>query len=91
MASPDGKHLLWYTQKGNVSILEAWLQRWYPRWHRKTPRIFTCYLSDMHGNGLREIWSETIEPHQTLLPEWTPDSKHLSFIYQEQLYLLPID
>ncbi|MCW3100148.1 MAG: hypothetical protein JWL77_5766 [Chthonomonadaceae bacterium] len=90
-ASPDNKHLLWYTGTQRTSLLSAWLHRLLPA-RPVVPRTqLSWFLSDLEGKNMHPILEGGPSRDPSILGGWTPDSKHVSFIYKNQLYLVPVD
>jgi hypothetical protein len=89
--SPDRKHLLWLTSTMKPSARSSWFNSLFAS-RRSTPTVEThFFLSDLSGNNRQPILDDVIRHFGDIDPSWTPDSKHLSFIYQNQLYLVPVD
>ncbi|MCW3100145.1 MAG: hypothetical protein JWL77_5763 [Chthonomonadaceae bacterium] len=89
--SPDRRHLLWNVERLRTSPWNAWLGRVNAKWKIRPTHEKHYFLSDLHGNNMRPVLTNALGGSLTLNPTWTPDSKHLSFIYKDQLYLLPIE
>jgi hypothetical protein len=89
--SPDRKHLLWITVTIKPPVTSTWLNGAFGT-RSPMPNYEThCYLSDLNGNNRRPIMEDVARRFGEVSPSWTPDGKHLSFLYQNQLYLVPID
>ncbi|MCW3100149.1 MAG: hypothetical protein JWL77_5767 [Chthonomonadaceae bacterium] len=89
--SPDRKHLLWLTSTMKPSARSSWFNSLFAS-RRSFPTFEThFFLSDLSGNNRRPILDDVIGHFGDITPSWTPDSQHLGFIFQNQLYLVPID
>ena len=95
-ASSDNRHLLWYTgtqtpagQKRFLGI--EWLQNLFPT--RETAAVVTqgWYLSDRTGKEMHGVFESSSGKIPNFPGCWTPDSKHLSFLYKQRLYLVPME
>jgi hypothetical protein len=92
--SPDGKRILWQTQVKE----QNWMTRMMARFRPSSPRPetvpfrMTWWVSEMSGGQPRAIASE-VRTGSTGFPQmrWTPDSKRLSFVRNNTLYVLPVD
>lgn len=89
-ASPDRRHLLWRVYFTKPPRWRQWLGRFVPRLRSKQETRVGYALSDMQGHNVHPLLN-TLVHEAELYPFWTPDSKHISFIYHDQLYLMPID
>ncbi len=91
LASPDNTHLLWVTGSWKPPLWSQWIHRIIPM-HQVSPfpRI-SYFLSDLHGGNRRPLLEYSLGRSRNMALTWTPDSKHLSFIYKDQLYLVPIN
>ena len=90
-ASPDDKHLLWVAVGTKPSPWVQWLRKIVPAW-KTTAKVPTRYfLSDLRGSGMHPILNNLMGQTWNISPVWTPDSRHLSFIYKEQLYLVAVE
>jgi hypothetical protein len=89
--SPDNRYLLWNVERLRASPWNAWLGRVNAKWKIRPTYEKHYFLSDLHGNNMRPVLTNALGGSLTFNPTWTPDSKHLSFIYKDQLYLLPVE
>jgi len=89
--SPDNRHLLWYTAKLADSRWSKWLARLNPKWNKGATFEPHYFLSDLNGNHMHPALTNIMGGTVNLNPQWTPDSKHVSFVYNNQLYLVPVD
>jgi hypothetical protein len=92
-ASPDNRHLLWSMGmlRQRPSLWVQWLWRLnldLPRPQHDERRFF---LSDLYGDNMHSVLNCPLSGTDDFSPLWTPDSKHLSFIYRDQLYMVPIN
>jgi hypothetical protein len=90
-ASPDNKHLLWAMYTVNPTRWTAWLRRLLPSAQATPEPRVSYFLSDVHGDSMHPILNFFVCEPGGLPPLWMPDSKHLSFLYKEQLYLIEVD
>jgi hypothetical protein len=88
--SPDGKQLLWTVWMLRTPSWMQWFHRWIPAWRSGGAGKNSYFLSDLRGAHMKPVLSFPVGGANSA-PTWTPDSKHLSFIYKQQLYLLPVD
>ena len=91
VASPDNKHLLWVTTTRKPVPMDQWLHRLFPKRTVAFKTSTDYYISDLHGNHRHPIMEGGLNRVPYLAPTWTPDSKHLSFLYNNHLYLVPVD
>jgi hypothetical protein len=89
--SPDRKHLLWLTSTRKPAAGSSWLHGVFALRSSTSTYETHYFLSDLTGNNRRPILDDVIRHFGEITPSWTPDSQHLSFIYQNQLYLVPVD
>jgi len=89
--SPDGKHLLWIANTRRRTSGSSWINGLFAL--RTGGAIYEtrCYISDLSGNHRRPILEDIAGHFGEISPVWTPDSKHLSFVFQNQLYMVPIE
>jgi hypothetical protein len=90
-ASPDNMRLLWVVYTTKPSRWSAWLHRLLPSVQSDPEPKVSYFLSDVHGDAMHPILNFFVCEPGGLPPLWTPDSKHLSFLYKEQLYLIEVD
>ncbi len=89
--SPDGKRLLWTTGSLKNSKVTQLLDRILPHRSRIHPAQMCYFLSDIDGRNRHPIFSDSLLRPRSLALAWTPDSRHLSFIYKDYFYLVPVD
>lgn len=89
--SPDNQHILWATASMKPSLFVQWFGRFLPVTPQKPTIHVSYFLSDMQGNHRHEILDATSGRGWTIIPTWTPDSKHMSFLYKDQLYFVPVE
>lgn len=89
--SPDGTKLLWDTGKQADSFWHDVMRRLSPRAQQEPSMEMHYFISDLNGDHLRPVLTNALGGSRNYSPLWTPDSKHLSFVYKNQLYLLPVD
>lgn len=94
-ASPDGKHLLWSVYREHRSSWWPWLRNRLPDRRSvsalRSPPVQLFFLSDVQGHDMHRLFEHMEFMFDNMAPRWTPDGKHLSFLYKNQLYLLPVD
>ena len=56
-----------------------------------SPVLWRFFVSDLHGDHRHRILTDGIGASEDIDLRWTPDSKHLSFLSHNQLYLVPVD
>lgn len=90
LVSPDNRHIFWITD----GFQPTWTDNLPSSWRSK-PRLGQerrYFLSDLHGENRHPVLLDIAMANgEDLFPEWTPDSKHLSFIKNHQLYLVPVE
>jgi hypothetical protein len=91
IASPDNRHLLWNTFTSKPSPQIQWLRRLHLLRYSIDRNHAHFFISDLYGNHRRPIREDGTDRNLITSPQWTPDSKHLSFIYKDHLYLLPVE
>ena len=92
-ASPDNRYLLWSMRMmpKRPPIWVQWLWRVNPNWFLPNRTEMRYFVSDIHGGDMHSVLNRSLCGTGDFAPLWTPDSKHVSFIYHDQLYLAPID
>ncbi len=97
LLSPTRDRLLW---SGKVELTPGLLKRLYgliPSLKYAQNSDYRWYVSGLHGENIHEIAGYTMHPTPTFTPEpysspqWMPDGRHISFIYRNTLYTLPVD
>ncbi len=103
IASPDNRLLLWSCSTSRHTSLSEWLHRLFSERKIVTVVKTNWFLSDLQGKNMHPILEDVIgndalfqeddgrTDSPTLSFSWTPDSKHLSFLYKRQLYFVPVD
>ncbi|MCW3098423.1 MAG: hypothetical protein JWL77_4041 [Chthonomonadaceae bacterium] len=89
--SPDNKHLLWVVGKQRATPWSDWLGQVNVRWHKDPTFDMHYFVSDLHGNNVHPVLTNVMGGTSNWNPVWTPDSKHLSFLYKDQLYFVPVE
>ncbi len=104
--SPDGKreaYLLQVWRSTPVDKLDRFVQRLLPHRGTHSQSVFVLCLSDANGGHMHELAWEPIpaslqQPQlkPLLLPwphslQFTPDGKHVSFIYKDALWSVPVE
>lgn len=91
--SPQHDRLLWVTYSQNVNFLETIIQRVIPHYNSHTHILIRWQISVLNGKNIRDVVRhEVADPkHDHLsMPQWNPDGKRLSFIYNNALYTTPV-
>ena len=92
--SPDGKKIVWRTE----TILEtAQSDRivslfHYAIFHREGKHRISIQISDLDGSNMKELCGEEMtgnEENGVQTIHWTPDSKRISFWYNQAIYTIP--
>jgi hypothetical protein len=98
--SPSTDRILWIVEKQS-SGLSSWLSRFQWGYNRPYSGDEALYVSQLNGTGMKQIFSAptqrqrrganvTIKVPLTDL-QWLPDGKHISFVYEDSLYIAPVD
>ncbi len=91
IASPDNRHLLWTTYSLKPSRITQWFEQVMPSWAQYPHPRISFYISDLDGSHSHSVMQELWGKEKCTDPQWTPDSKHLCFVYKDQLYFVPVD
>lgn len=94
--SPLGDKLLWMLVTPRPTLLEDLLHRLMPQRPWPSRQHVVWRISRMDGSHIRDIGAyDTFDPEHYadtwIWPQWTPDGRHLSFVKNGSLYLLPAD
>jgi hypothetical protein len=89
--SPDNKHLLWVVGKQRATPWSDWLGQVNVKWRKDPTFDMYFFVSDLHGNNMHPVLTNVMGGTNNWNPVWTPDSKHLSFLYKNQLYFVPVE
>lgn len=96
--SPSGTEILWFERRLRnpwQAKAEEWLatRGWHISWaHWDTGKETILFTSDLQGRNHRDL-GVLPDEEQGFDPEsvqWTPDGKHISFIWDSALYVRPI-
>lgn len=90
-ASPDNRYLLWRVGKQKTSPWITWLKRLHIAWRGEEANETYYLISDVHGGNLHPVCTNPAGITCRCYPAWTPDSRHLSFLYDSKLYLIPVE
>jgi hypothetical protein len=95
-ASPGHDRLLWTVQSNQMPPLTVFTQK-LPKPFKQSAR-YRCrwMVSDLRGRNMRtisefEISSLYYNRPDLISPQWIPDGKHISFEYQNALYMMPVN
>ncbi len=97
--SPDGKTLLWRT---HLRSRFTWAASTLKRLHLHIPfGTHILWLSDAHGSHMRELARESADEPEIMSYDnsdytfysfrWTPNSRNISFIYDNSIWVMPVD
>ncbi len=99
--SPHDRYVFYDLQVEAISPLYKALHRLLPSWKAPSAPRESLWVSrndatDMHELGSVEIESgrsdiEVRHPDALEAIDWLPDEKHLSFVYKNMLYTVPIE
>jgi hypothetical protein len=94
--SPRGDKILWMLHISRVTPLERWVRKLMPKTQWGTDAQVVWLISRLDGSGMRPIgWYDLFDPkHYSdtwIVPQWTPDGKHLSYVRDGSLFVLPVD
>jgi hypothetical protein len=90
-ASPDSKRLLWAVGKLRATPWSDWLGQLNVKWHKDPTFEMHYFVSDLYGNNMHPVFTNVLGGTNNWNLTWTPDSKHLSFLYKDQLYFVPVE
>lgn len=88
--SPDQKHILWIASIRKSYAGSSWINNLVATRAAGVVYETRCYISDLNGNNRHPILEDVLSHFAGIEPAWTPDGKHVSFIFQNQLYLVPV-
>jgi hypothetical protein len=89
--SPDHRQILWMTEGHHPSSFTQWSTGLIPSWGNSGKMNRRFFISDLRGNHRHRILSNMSEESYEIEPRWTPDSKHLSYIERNHLYLVAVE
>ena len=90
--SPQGDHILWWFRSFNHSFNWSALRRFMPWLPSPVSSYVTVFVSDIHGDHLREIGRLDEKGRSMLsMPKWCPDGHHISFTWDDKLYRVSSD
>ncbi|MCW3098424.1 MAG: hypothetical protein JWL77_4042 [Chthonomonadaceae bacterium] len=89
--SPDHRQILWMTEGQHPSAFTQWSTGLIPSWRNTAKMNWRFFISDLHGNNRHPILTNIAGESYGIEPRWTPDSKHLSYIYGNQLCLVAVE
>lgn len=100
--SPRGDRLAWWLQYEHVLPGASMLHRVYPAYPVKPQSMLSLWTSRADGTEMNEVGHIPILPGSDSDPgslshyypiniQWTPDEKHLSFVYKDALYTVPTE
>jgi hypothetical protein len=91
LASMDNRHLFWACErKSTPAVIQRFRNILHLEPTERDSRV-SYYLSDLHSGHMQSILASGLDGSMAVSPVWTPDNKHVSFIYKNQFYLLPIE
>jgi len=90
--SPDGPRLLWEGIADAEPDPRSWVDTLRARLGQYQSRSFTMVLdvSDLDGENVRELCREKPGVNGPYVVQWTPDSKHITFVMNKKLWMLPV-
>lgn len=99
LISPSGDRILWILRGDVTPPLLKKIRSYIPGLKTPTKTGYRWLVSGLHGEEMHEVASypyqpiqnKRVHPNPYSTPRWTPDSKHISFIYRHTLYIRPID
>jgi hypothetical protein len=102
VSDSSGHRLAWLLDATRASRLLAWLHHWVGAIPARPYRRTELWVSRPDGTGLREIGYVPLPPSASTdydagvayaprLPAWLPDGKHVSFLYENTLWTIPVD
>ena len=87
--SPSGDRLLWRIESREYRFFDRCIHFIIPIFKMKEIFTVSWRVSKLDGSGVREISCHVVPSagyEKDAIPEWTPDGKHVSFIYNDVLY-----
>jgi hypothetical protein len=93
--SPDARRLAWQVRPDRPTLLTG-LGEFLTPWQRGGPARDALWVSGIDGREMRQIGAIEVErgidyDSNLSLWRWTPDGKHLSFFYNDGLYIVPVE
>ena len=93
--APTHDKILWRVESNRIPFPYSALQHLPGPLKTKPVYLERWMISDLQGHGMRTIAEFQIDDlyfnrPNMISPKWNPDGKHVSFIFQGGLYLLPV-
>lgn len=94
--SPTHDKILWMVESNHIRFPYNAMQHLPGSLKQKLKYSERWMISDLQGHGMRTIAEFQIDDLyfnrlNMISPEWTPDGKNVSFIFEGGLYLLPVN
>ncbi len=95
ITAPRGDQIAWkFAFENHEGVIDV-LSRWLPRF-RAPCQTVALYVSSVNGSNMHDLGrmesidnkSDEVFMREPDYIKWTPDGKHLSFIYRDSLYLV---
>ncbi|MCW3098309.1 MAG: hypothetical protein JWL77_3927 [Chthonomonadaceae bacterium] len=90
--SPHQQYISYSITVSRVSPVRKWLHRLLPKFDSKPITTEELWISRADGQDMHEIGyvpSEADDIYRLTGTKWLPDDKHLSFYYNNRLYIVP--
>lgn len=99
LVAPSCDRILWIVYGDNTPPLLRRLRSLVPGYRPSNNMGYRWFVSDLRGKNLHEVGSflfspdkfKTAEAPLYSMPRWLPDSRHISFIYKDTLYVRPTE
>jgi hypothetical protein len=94
---PRGHRLAWMLEATRSSPLGRFVRRWIRSVHVTEHHRVELWVSRPDGSRMREVGYVALNPEDDAMAEgphylqWLPDGEHVSFIYRNALWTVPVD
>ena len=94
--SPNGQSLVWELESKHRSFFSKLVHRVFPIFRVQTRSVISLWVSKLDGSNMQEIGHVLLDNNTDYMNlvhhvRWLSGGRKISFIYQNSLYIVPID